>query len=835
MRPPGGNCMNKVSLIVLCVMLATAISMSGLYLNLEDDQAPVKSVVQAADPPHNITHFLHTGDTTKYFSPQFSVLNYFDTNLPLNTTGVGRSYTGQEQFAMQWYMFPPVASNLTVSGIDATIWISGEVGTGQPNMAGSLEVFEVTKQDIESLNFDGTSVCLWNMPSNTPLYTYPPSAPMVFPLAFNHVFNESATIRFVLTINPGTSGGGAGSQYTNVTVYWESYHLFDSRLVMKTQNPMTIDSCETSDYTGEMKRGFIDEGNTTMHFSANVSDPFGGYDIRWVNLTARASNGTPLPGLDDAPMARVLGDDFSALSVYELMWNYTGLPTGTYTYDIWAVDCSGLTYYYYFEQLTFQPYDELILSYFSIGITYNLAVHLNDTLQNDLQGATVWYEGVTAQSNETGWASIIVFGNGTLTVGWHGLQVYSSAVNLTEDTILYVTCDVYYPELRVVDSMSQPLPNAAVFFVYPDGEQLPVQMSDSNGSIGAINQVPAGDSIVSVWWRGSLVFDGTVAIVSNSVHEVVCSVFYMTVQIVDKAGTPIPMSTVAWLNSETHILIDSKFADQEGVAVARLPAESYDVEVFWHGNLIGTASDVVLSTNIDLTITGQVCSVNIVALDTRGIALPDAHIVVRSANDVVVSRLTNESGAIQVILPIGTLWIETYWYGTLVNETSVTLDDDANIVVRCKVSYLKVVAEDSDGKALDGVDILITDVQGKTIGYGSTVDGSIEFRLPDQIINVDGYYVREYMMTHISLHESAKANVTCDAEVILTFEGYPPAIYSTVLFSFVLLGAIAGALAVLTAFLLLRARKNKTMKTKKGDDPPASPMPEDKDFPPPSD
>jgi hypothetical protein len=818
--------MNNKNVALLCAMLATALSISGLYQVPAAETEPITATDMAADPPHNITHFLHTGDTARYISPQLSVLSFFDTNLPFNMTGDGRSYSGQEQFAMQWYMFPPAASILTITGMDAIFWITGEVGTGQPNFAGSIEVFEVTEQDILSLDFDGTSVYLYNIPSNTSLFTYPPSAPTVFPLALVHTFNSSATIRFVLTINPGASGAGVGSQYTNVTVFWDSYHLFDSRLILKTQNPMTIDSSATSDIARQPKDSFIDEGNTTMHFSASVSDPYGGYDIRWVNLTVKAPNGTIIPGFDSEPMVRVTGSDAAPVSVYELSWDYGGMTTGIYTYHVWAVDASGMTYYYYFAQLTFQPYDELLINTFAIGVTYDLEVHLNDSLGLPLAGATVEYDGAATLSDDAGWAYLTVFGNGTMIVYWHSVPVCESLITITSDTTLYVTCSVFYPELRMVDVLSVPLPSASVFFEFPDDARLPVRISDTDGSIGVIERVPVGDSAVSVWWRGSLVFDGVVTITDNGIQNVSCDVFYMTVHVTDDVGTPVILSTVTWFQSETHILIDSMFADETGTATSRLPSGIYDVHVSWHGNDIGEASSIVLSSSAEITVIGQVCSVNIVALDTRGNPLQDAHIVVRSASEVIVSELTNESGAIQVILPIGTLSVETYWCGKLANDTSIVLNGDANVVLSCAVSYLEVKASDSDGKSLSGVEIVIKDSKGMMLGYGQTVDGSIMFRLPDQIVTVEGRLVCEYMMTHVSLTESANVNVTGDSQISLTFD-HPPGLLSTGLFSLSLVGVVAMVLAVLLIALLVRARRDARLEAHAAEkpNPKAEPIP----------
>ena len=739
-------------LLAIMIILSAGIVIPSIAID-------VPAEIEAADAPHNITHFLHTGSSAKYFSPQISVLNYFDTNLPLSSSG--KNYTGYEHFAFQWYMFPDSASNLTITGIDAILWISGEVSTGLPNFAGSLEIFEVTAQNITDLDTNGTLICTENIPSNTQLFVSPPSASMVFPMTFVHTFQAHSTIRFVLTINPGMSGGGIGSQYTNVTVYWDSMHLYDSRLILHTDNPMTIDSCWTENHLGEQQDNFLDFGNTSMNICANISDPYGGYDIEWVNLTIYDTTGAPIAGMSDVQMDRVSGSDASPICTYQSEWNYSGWPTGIYDYDVWAVDNSGLTYYYYFSQFTFHPYDELATGAFTIGLVHNLTLHLNDSLGQDLGEAVIDFDGKVETANETGWADMVVFGNGTLQVYWHDVLVHSSFVDIISDMTLYINCTVFTPEIIVVDVLGNPLPSAAVFFTYPDGEDHPVMLSNATGSVGTIDQAPIGNNSLSVWWRGSQVFDGELDVQSNLPISVVCEVFYLSVSVLDPWGDALQFANVIYFTSEDHILLDSQLVNVAGVAEARLPNGTYDVEVYWHGNIVAIELNVVLDGNKAITVIGSVFQVNITAVDDFDIALVGAHVVASTSAEVILSELTGDGGVIHAILPSGNLSIRTYWFGVMVSNLAVTISSSTDIIIKCSVIYIDVMPVDSRGILLQGAQVSIW--SGTGLLDSNTIDTSDDtVRIPAGQVRVEVVWNSCLVANEtVEVDDSGKLTIKC--------------------------------------------------------------------------
>jgi len=726
--------------VVFSALFLIVSCLSGDVSASSDTTTTPSYAVRAADAPHNITHFLHSvqmGGSAKYFTPSFSVMNFMDTTLEFNETPT--FVTGYEQFALQWYMYPALASNLTVTRMDAIMWISGIVATGTPNFAGSVAIYEVTEENMTDLNFNGYLVYYNNIPSNTPLYASP-TTPLAFNITGTHTFKAGSTIRLVITINPGTSGGGGNLQKTNVTVWWDGENNFDSRLIMHTLNPMTIEDVWTEDEMGEVESSFLSEGNTTILFKARISDPFGGYDIKWVNLTIYDVNGIPI--YDDVPMYKYEGNSYSSECRYSYEFNYSGLECGIYGYKVWAVDNSGYTYYYYFAKFTYELYDEEMYGNFSIGIMYNITIHVNDSIGNSLIGAIVDFEGVVGVTNSTGYVDMMVFGNGTLRVFWHGCEVYenyttldlsgnaTNSTNNTNNTVLYIDCLVFHPELIFVDALGNALQGASVFFSYPDGYELEVMQTNILGSVGVIGYAPIGNSSVSVWWRGACVYDGYVNVQSNEEIVIKCDVFYLNVTVVDPWLEPLQFANVIVVDNETEILMESRAVNSEGKVSLRLPKGIYDSVVIWHGCEIASLENIALNTNTEYMIVGNVIVVNFKVVDTKEMPLVGAHVVVSTSTEVCISTLTDEDGEISAVLPGGEFRIEVFWLGFQVYNSQISLYENSNITLECSVVYVTFRTVDSHSEPVQTYLTLESENSGSVCSAGSTnALGNITLRL----------------------------------------------------------------------------------------------------------
>ncbi|MEM3341097.1 MAG: carboxypeptidase-like regulatory domain-containing protein [Thermoplasmata archaeon] len=729
----------------LVVLMFLLYALSGLYKgyttgsdnSLSDSRITNVAVAgdmsgsRADDPPHNLTFFLHTvqaNESAKYYTPQFSVVNYFDTTLSFSA-GEAESVWGIEQFMVQWYMYPPLTSPLNLSGADFIIWIFGSVATGQPNFAGSLSIYEVTESNISSLDFNGTLRYYVNIPSNTPLYQNPTS-PMVFHLSGNHVFASGSVLRLVMWINPGSSGGGA--QRTNVSLAWDEAHRYDSRLVLYANNPLTINETYTCNAEGVPSNSFIKEGNTTLWILANLTDPVGLYDIASVNLTIYNSTMSVVPGYSSVPLPLINGSNTSSYYIYGLEINYTTLSEGVYYYRIQAVDNSGITYCYYFSLNTTSPYDENKTGVFAIGVLSQVNLHLVDSLGYSLAGAGISAGGQAVLSDSNGNATFYLYGSTLVQVFWKGAIVFSEVLNISNDTTLDIICGVFYPEIVLVDSRNNTVQDATIFFATPDGVELPPLFTDANGSTGVLDKIPLGNSSISAWYRGKMVFNGTVMIDSNSVVYIDSDIYYLEVTPKDPWGNILPLATVVVKDSATAILLDSRAVSSEGTAVSVLPAGRYNVEVWWHGCPVAEVKNITLYQDMAISPVADVLRVNITLVDLRGYPVAGAHIVLRSSTEVALSEIADTSGNLSAVLPAGTFALEVFWNSFPVNSSVITIGASTDYTIVCNIGYFNFLACDSRDYPVRASISIYASSTGVAIASGTADDtGRITFRLAE--------------------------------------------------------------------------------------------------------
>ncbi len=661
-----------------------------------------------------------------HWDPTSPTVNGKATQLTFNTTQYWSktNYTvdGDKNLQMDFYLVPVLASDLTVNGT-VTVGFWG-------NYSGSNNNFQV-----QIIFYERNSTGAENWTSSTFSSEYrPASAPQYysFDIAdFRHTFASGSTIRVSLQVS-----GGSGIYKA---IYIDTA-TNNSRVVLPCEDYLEVATVNT----------FDSDGNTTVVVRAAVTDPFGGYDIRWANCTIVGPSGERV--LDNATMARVSGTPVSLSSTFEAPWNYSGAPPGRYNVTVWAVDNNGYYYYHYFMNFNFGPYAVSDATFFFIGTPRFVNVVVYDSMGAPLESAQVQATVLDRVldhnvTNTSGLTNLSMpAGPCVFRVFWRGVRVAEELVevtdNITESDPVVIRCRVYYPTFRVLDSRGLPLAGAAVYMRYPNGSAsiLPLRTDDA-GEL-SLSQTPGGPHELSVVWGGLDVNRTTILVDGNETYDVFTRVHYMTVLLRDPHGAPVLNAQIVVNNSATGIVADSKLSGADGCAVFRLPAHIYDLSVIWSEALVNDTRGVALSGDIELDVECRIYYLTIQAVDSRGEPVESAlgSVSASSTSKVMGAKLSGADGRVVVVVPTGLYTVTIHWQDLLVYETSdVEVSGDTTHVARCGVHYLTITAVDSRGAPLEGVEVQLGSVlTGRLLDARRTDEaGSLTCRLPAAELALD--------------------------------------------------------------------------------------------------
>jgi len=510
----------------------------------------------------------------------------FDT---LQRFGGNNTVTKVQSVRQDWRLYPVLAGSLTLNGSVAMhVFVSIDQAGAQ--ITPTLEISEVNASGSISWTYSFTagSQTWWTTPHDLVLTTP----------ALQHTFQASSTILVVVTI---TSGVRAATIWYNAS--WVPTHL-----VLPSDDFARVQSVSFLDSTGTPRASFDPLApNKTITIVANVTDPLGGYDIHWVNLTLVQPGGATI--LDAAPMTLASGTPISFVSVYQLTWNYSGHPVGRYNATASVVDKSG---YYYFQQFytTAGFLDSMDASFYIGGLPAYVNVRAVDSKSVPLGGATITLVSgnvtVDAKTTDsTGLANFsMAMGSYVFQVWWQGVLVASQDAdisgNVSAASPLLILANVYYPIFQADDAEGKPLPGASILFLHPNGTKLGPLKTNATGEV-ALSQVPIGVYGLVVSWRGVDVFTGPESVSSNGVIAFRVAVYQLTVTAMSGSGAALPGVFVSVIDS-TGLVFDAGVTGSDGTVVLRLPAGDYTIQARYITDQMGTLYDSgVRSTEVSLT------------------------------------------------------------------------------------------------------------------------------------------------------------------------------------------------------------------------------------------
>lgn len=786
---------SKIAVFLFVLLLTWSVFVSA---SLNDGIVLASS---SGSSKHKVFYF---HNTTKSILGQNQYI--MDTSLPVGESPIEVNFYDAEK-SFRWFIDPPLAGDVSLNGtVTLNIWMKliSAAGEGTLYVTLRLGLYEILENGtrIRIVN-EGDAANQANLgPITSHFSEY---------FVKGHIqtaYRASAGSRLEVFLSIGSDNRGRKH------VVWGSSD-FRSRVYLPAMNHVAVDRIDAYNATGGQPSYF--ESNDTITFKATILDPFGGYDIRWVNLTLEAPDGSFL--FQKAAMVRTEGNDTSLVSIYELLWDTVPKMRGTYMVTVEAVDNTG--YYYRFPD---RPGDENFgghLESLTIVLSVGKVIYANflvqDSLGEPLSGAFLELWDATnliarVSTNGTGWAKVVNIpgvGNYTAQVWWQNIKVFDQIIAIDdvvpEEDPVILQVAVYYPTFRIVDDASVPLGDASVFLTHPNGTTwiLPLK-TDIQGQFN-ITQTAAGTYMLRIVWSGVEVGVKSVTVSSNEVHIVKADVFYLTVETKDPNNNPVESVHVIVINVARALVADSKLSNASGIVKTRLPKATYDLEATWLGANVATMKGIVLNQNLTIILNLKIFDVQVTLVDDRQQPLESATVEITLEGFKVVST-SNQEGQLVFKLPGGTLNLKVWWRDVLVFDGTQTVNETTtDITVTTWVYHVTIKTIDKDGNPILGVSLTVQK-NGVTVDGGLTrMNGAYEFREPIGEYTVIAHLRTTYFLTDIT-QTATKTFYVPTKNVEIQFAEFPPPFTSTIFF-LTLLSTIAILAAMLIALVLLKMRQ----------------------------
>jgi hypothetical protein len=286
-------------------------------------------------------------DTLKQFSfstQQDALANAFYKPVGLPKIGVG------------FYLYPNLAGPVTIDGLwQVSIWVNG---SAYKPAAFTLQFAEITLGGNtlwDSGLISPTVLSSVGSYVDVPVNNYNLSTPLT------HTFSPGTTLFVGVEINVGA--------VTETRVWYDS-ELYPSKVVLPAKDYARPAEVKTYSYDNTETNLFYynwNESQRVVIVRANVTDPFGGYDIHRVNMTIFDPAGNAV--MNDVNMSCKSDGQWETAFPHLFEANYTYASTvqwGNYTVIVSVVDNNG--YYHDLEAGTFDPFIEEFTHVFSIGM-----------------------------------------------------------------------------------------------------------------------------------------------------------------------------------------------------------------------------------------------------------------------------------------------------------------------------------------------------------------------------------------------------------------------------------------------------------------------------------
>ena len=206
----------------------------------------------------------------------------------------------------------------------------------------------------------------------------------------------------------------------------------------------------------------------------------------------------------------------------------------------------------------------------------------------------------------------------------------------------------------------------------------------------------------------------------------------------------------------------SLVTDGDGSATFRLPEGTFSVTADWLGVTV-LEGEMAAEGDGTHTMTASIHYVDIALVDSRGLPMADARLVVTlpGVDGVLAVGTTATEGDVTLRLPLATYNVEVLWKDELCLVGSMDVEGDGPIGLVAWVHYLAFHAVDDGNVDLADADVRVTNsTTGVVLGTGVTAsNGTIELRLPR------GTFALDVAWMGVTVHEDGALAVEVDGAV----------------------------------------------------------------------
>jgi len=396
---------------------------------------------------------------------------------------------GQPKIAVDFYLYPNLAGPVSLDGSwQVFLWVNGSAykPTGFTLQFKEVTVGGVTLWDSGVANPTVTSSIGEYI--DVPVYAYNLTTRLT------HAFTAGTTLHAHIEVNSGSSAD---------TRIWYDSALYPSKLILPATDyarpvmvkTYAVDNSETNlfhhNWTASQRKVIV---------RAEVTDPFGGYDIYRVNVTLTDPVGNPV--INDVDMTRTSDGQWRVnfMHRYEANWSYPETAQlGDYTVTVSVVDNNG--YYRNLATGSFGQFTEYNDHVFSIGIIvyYNPAFHIVDDVDASLPNAQVyitWPNGtmdsLPRYTTNNGWINLthVLPANYGFTILWKDIVVKQASIYVDSDGPYIIKTEVYQLTINVLGNNHAAVNGAYVIVYTESGVGYGLDISDSSGR--AVFKLPKG-------------------------------------------------------------------------------------------------------------------------------------------------------------------------------------------------------------------------------------------------------------------------------------------------------------------------------------------------------